>query len=290
MMGRVSIVISLAPAIGPTLAGPSSTRSAGAGSSAIVLPIALRRARRRRALDPQPRRDDARADRRAFGDPLGASASAAWSSASASSAARPRTGRGRGGRGRATLSTIALIVSLAVGVIALGLFVWRQLGCSAGRRAARPAGLPLGELLARRSPDGAPVDGVLRRHHRAAAVPAGRARVSALQTGLIVLPGALVDGPPRSDHRPHLRPLGHPGAAGARHDHRERDAVVLHDLHRPRRSGWSPSSRRCCRSVSRCRSPRCSPRRSRRCSRKFYSYGSAVSERCSRWPAPPASP
>ena len=39
-------------------------------------------------------------------------------------------------------------------------------------------------------------------------------------------------------HRPHLRPLGHAGAAGARRRHHERDAVVLHDLRRPTTPVW----------------------------------------------------
>ena len=54
--------------------------------------------------------------------------------------------------------------------------------------------------------------------------------VSALQTGLVALPGALVMGFTGPLDRPDLRPLGHPGAADPRFGHRRGVAVVLHDV------------------------------------------------------------
>ena len=127
MMGRVSVVISLAPAIGPTLAGLLLDTVGWRWIFAVVLPIALL------ALGVGARwihnlgETTHAPDRRPLGHPLGASASAGSSTASARSAARTRTGPRRRMPRPPPRRRIALIVSLSVGVIALGLFIWRQL-------------------------------------------------------------------------------------------------------------------------------------------------------------------
>ena len=92
MMGRVSVVISLAPAIGPTLSGllldTVGWRWIFGDRPADRAP----RARRRRPLDPQPRRADPRPDRRARRSSSPPSGSAGSCSASARSAARAAHG------------------------------------------------------------------------------------------------------------------------------------------------------------------------------------------------------
>ena len=102
-------------------------------------------------------------------------------------------------------------------------------------------------------------------------------QVSALTTGLVVLPGALVMGLTgpligRIYDRWGTRVLLIPGSiitSGVLWFYTTFDeytSIV----------GRSRSRRRFCRSVWRCRSRRCSRRRSARCEPRFYSYGSAV--------------
>lgn len=125
MMGRVSVVISLAPAIGPTLSGFLLDTVGWRAIFAVVLPIALVAlgvgARWIHNLGETTKApiDVPSVILSAFGfggivyglSQIGGAAS--HSSAAAEAAAGA--------------STVALVVSLTVGVIALGVFIWRQL-------------------------------------------------------------------------------------------------------------------------------------------------------------------
>ncbi len=194
MMGRVSVVISLAPAIGPTVAGLVLDTLSWRWIFAIVLPIALV------ALGVGARwvhnlgeTTDAPIDvpsvilsALGFGglvfglSQVGASASHGTTSAEVAAEATSR---------------ITLIVSLAVGVIALGLFIWRQLRLQKtddallDLRVFRSANFSLS--IAQMGVLSAAFFGVI------TVIPLylqGVLEVSALQTGLVGLPGALVMG------------------------------------------------------------------------------------------------
>jgi DHA2 family lincomycin resistance protein-like MFS transporter len=194
MMGRVSVVISLAPAIGPTVAGLILDTLSWRWIFALVLPIALV------ALGVGARwvhnlgePTDAPIDvpsiiLSAFGfgglvfglSQIGGSAAHGTTSAEVAAEATSR---------------ITLIVSLAVGVIALALFIWRQLRLQKDDDAlldlrvfrSTNFSLSIGQmgLLS------AAFFGVI------TVIPLylqGVLEVTALQTGLIGLPGALVMG------------------------------------------------------------------------------------------------
>jgi DHA2 family lincomycin resistance protein-like MFS transporter len=121
MMGRVSIVISLAPAIGPTLSGLLLDHLSWRWIFAIVLPIALV------ALAVGAR----------WVHNLGETSKAPIDILSVILSAFGFGGLVFGlsqigqteqqSSGAATLAVVTLSVSLSVGVIALGLFVWRQI-------------------------------------------------------------------------------------------------------------------------------------------------------------------
>ncbi|HYP73025.1 MAG TPA: DHA2 family efflux MFS transporter permease subunit [Microbacterium sp.] len=127
MMGRVSVVISLAPAIGPTMAGIVLDTLSWRWIFAIVLPIALvALVVGVRWIHNLGERTHAPLDilsvvLSAFGfgglvfglSQIGGTGHDAGTDAAAQAAA--------------SASTVTLIVSLSVGVIALGLFVWRQI-------------------------------------------------------------------------------------------------------------------------------------------------------------------
>lgn len=126
MMGRVSVVISLAPAIGPTLSGVLLQQLSWRWIFGIVLPIALvSLAIGARWIHNLGETTGAPLDvpsvilsALGFGglvfglSQIGGGSHAGGGAEAASAQA---------------LSTVTLIVSLAVGVVALGLFVWRQL-------------------------------------------------------------------------------------------------------------------------------------------------------------------
>jgi len=133
MMGRVSVVISLAPAIGPTMAGIVLDTLSWRWIFAIVLPIALIAlvvgVRWIHNLGEQTHAplDILSVVLSAFGFGglifgLSQIGGAAHGGATATDAAAQAAADAA-----ATASTITLVVSLSVGVIALGLFVWRQL-------------------------------------------------------------------------------------------------------------------------------------------------------------------
>ncbi len=126
MMGRVSVVISLAPAIGPTLSGFLLDTVGWRAIFAVVLPIALIAlgvgARWIHNIGETTKApiDIPSVILSAFGfggivyglsQIGGASAHTSGAAEEAASAA----------------SAVALVVSLSVGVVALGLFIWRQL-------------------------------------------------------------------------------------------------------------------------------------------------------------------
>lgn len=194
MMGRVSVVISLAPAIGPTVAGLILDTLSWRWIFALVLPIALV------ALGVGARwvhnlgeRTHAPIDvpsiiLSAFGfgglvfglSQIGGSAAHGTTSAEVAAEATSR---------------LTLIISLAVGVIALVLFIWRQLRLQKDDDAlldlrvfrSTNFSLSIGQmgLLS------AAFFGVI------TVIPLylqGVLEVTALQTGLIGLPGALVMG------------------------------------------------------------------------------------------------
>lgn len=126
MMGRVSVVISLAPAIGPTLSGFLLEELNWRWIFGIVLPIALAAlfigARWIHNLGETTRApiDVLSVILSAFGfggivyglSQIGGSAAHGATEADAAAG---------------TVSTVSLIVALSVGVVALALFVWRQL-------------------------------------------------------------------------------------------------------------------------------------------------------------------
>jgi len=125
MMGRVSVVISLAPAIGPTLSGFLLDTVGWRSIFAVVLPIALLAlgagARWIHNLGETTKApiDVLSVILSAFGfGGIVYGLSQIGGAAAHSSAAEDAA---------ASASTIALIVSLSVGVISLGLFIWRQL-------------------------------------------------------------------------------------------------------------------------------------------------------------------
>lgn len=192
MMGRVSIVISLAPAIGPTLSGFLLDTLSWRWIFGIVLPIALVAlavgARWIHNLGETTRApiDVLSVILSAFGfgglvyglSQIGGGAAHGASEAAAGAA-----------------STTSLIVSLSVGVVALGLFIWRQLRLQKvddallDLRVFRSANFSLS--IAQMGLLSVAFFGVI------TVVPLylqGVLEVSALQTGLVALPGALVMG------------------------------------------------------------------------------------------------
>ncbi|MCT9820495.1 DHA2 family efflux MFS transporter permease subunit [Microbacterium sp. W1N] len=126
MMGRVSVVISLAPAIGPTMAGIVLDTLSWRWIFAIVLPIAVIAlavgVRWIQNLGEQTRA------------PLDV-ISVILSALGFGGLVFGLSQIGGGGHGDATaaaaaasdMATVTLVVSLAVGVVGLGLFVWRQI-------------------------------------------------------------------------------------------------------------------------------------------------------------------
>ncbi|MDQ2698982.1 MAG: MFS transporter, partial [Actinomycetota bacterium] len=124
MMGRVSIVISLAPAIGPTVAGAILDNFEWRWIFGFVLPIAVAAlvigARWIHNLGEQTR---------APIDVLSVILSALGFGGVVFGLSQLGAGEHGGGAAAAAanaVSTTTLIVSLAVGVISLGLFAWRQ--------------------------------------------------------------------------------------------------------------------------------------------------------------------
>ncbi|MEU1970125.1 DHA2 family efflux MFS transporter permease subunit [Microbacterium sp. NPDC019599] len=194
MMGRVSVVISLAPAIGPTLSGFLLDTLSWRWIFGIVLPIALVAlavgARWIHNLGETTRApiDVLSVILSALGfgglvfglSQIGGSAS--HGSTAADAAAE-------------TVSTVSLIASLTIGVIALGLFVWRQLRLQKiddallDLRVFKSGNFSL--AIGQMGLLSVAFFGVL------TVVPLylqGVLGVTALQTGLVALPGALVMG------------------------------------------------------------------------------------------------
>ena len=234
MMGRVSIVMSLAPAIGPTLSGLLLDTVGWRWIFGIVLPIALL------ALGVGARwihnlgEPTERPDRRPVDHPVGARLRR--------DRLRPEPDRRRAPRTAAAPRTprrptrcrrSTLIVSFGVGVVALGLFIWRQLILQKTDRAL----LDLRVFRSLNFSLSIAQMGLLSLAFFGAITVVPLYMQSVLQVSAFDdrprraarRPG---DGPGRSAHRPHLRPLGHPRAADPRLDHREWRAVVLHDLRR----------------------------------------------------------
>lgn len=194
MMGRVSVVISLAPAIGPTLSGFLLDTVGWRAIFGVVLPIALVAlavgARWIHNLGETTRApiDVLSVILSAFGfgglvyglSQIGGAAS------HGTTAAEEAAG---------TVSTVSLIVSLSVAVVALALFVWRQLRLQKvddallDLRVFRSANFSL--AIGQMALLSIAFFGVI------TVVPLYMQRVlqvSALETGLVVLPGALVMG------------------------------------------------------------------------------------------------
>ncbi|MBD7956808.1 multidrug efflux MFS transporter [Microbacterium sp. Sa4CUA7] len=120
MMGRVSVVISLAPAIGPTMSGFLLDTLSWRWIFAIVLPIALI------ALGVGARWiHNLGEPRHAPLDVLSVVLSALGFGGVVFGLSQ--LGGGHGGDAAAALSTTTLVVSLSIGAVSLGLFVWRQL-------------------------------------------------------------------------------------------------------------------------------------------------------------------
>ncbi|WP_243074543.1 MDR family MFS transporter [Microbacterium sp. SS28] len=193
MMGRVSVVISLAPAIGPTLSGFLLDTLSWRWIFGIVLPIALV------ALAIGARWiHNLGETTRAPIDVLSVILSAlgfgglVFGLSQIGGAAHGSSGTDAAAD---TVSTVSLYASLAVGVIALGLFVWRQLKLQKvddallDLRVFRSANFSLS--IGQMGLLSVAFFGVL------TVVPLylqGVLGVTALQTGLVALPGALIMG------------------------------------------------------------------------------------------------
>ena len=126
MMGRVSVVISLAPAIGPTLSGFLLDTVGWRAIFAVVLPIALL------ALGIGARWIHNLGEKtKAPIDVLSVVLSAfgfggiVYGLSQIGGAAAHTTGAAE--EAASAASTVALVISLSVGAVALGLFIWRQL-------------------------------------------------------------------------------------------------------------------------------------------------------------------
>lgn len=194
MMGRVSVVISLAPAIGPTLSGFLLDTVGWRSIFAVVLPIALLSlaagARWIHNLGDTTKApiDVLSVILSAFGfggivyglSQIGGAAAETSDAAEAAASAA---------------STVSLIVALSVGVVSLALFVWRQVRLQKADRALldlrvfRSANfsLAIGQMI------------VLSIAFFGAitVIPLymqNVLEVSAFETGLVILPGALVMG------------------------------------------------------------------------------------------------
>ena len=134
-------------------------------------------------------------------------------------------------------------------------------------------------------------DGAVRHADPAADLPAERARPRPAATGLLLLPGGLLQGVLVADRRPPLRQARPARAARPRHDPRQRRAVGPLDL-----SELDAASRSCSARTSRSASAspscsrRCSPSASARCPASSTRTAARSSARCSRSPAPPARP
>jgi MFS transporter, DHA2 family, lincomycin resistance protein len=192
MMGRVSVVISLAPAIGPTLSGLLLDSVGWRWIFGIVLPIALIAlfvgARWIRSIGETSRApiDVLSVILSAFG--FGGIVYGLSQIGGADA-------HGAGAAAADAMATVSLIVSLSVGVVSLGLFVWRQLvlqrvdDALLDLRVFRSANFSfsIGEMALL----SAAFFGTI------TVLPLYLQRVlgaSALETGLVALPGALVMG------------------------------------------------------------------------------------------------
>jgi DHA2 family lincomycin resistance protein-like MFS transporter len=194
MMGRVSVVISLAPAIGPTLSGFLLDTVGWRSIFAVVLPIALV------ALAAGARWIHNLGDNiKAPIDVLSVILSAlgfggiVYGLSQIGGAAAHTSGAAEEAAGAA--STVALVVSLSVGVLALGLFIWRQLRLQKvddallDLRVFRTANfsLAIGQMAVL----------CVAFFGAITVIPLymqNVLQVSAFETGLVVLPGALVMG------------------------------------------------------------------------------------------------
>jgi DHA2 family lincomycin resistance protein-like MFS transporter len=194
MMGRVSVVISLAPAIGPTLSGFLLDTVGWRSIFAVVLPIALvalaAGARWIHNLGESTRAPidvlSVILSALGFGGLVYGLSQIGGAAAHASGAAEEAAG---------AASTVALVVSLSVGVIALALFIWRQLRLQKvddallDLRVFRSANfsLAIGQMVVL----------CIAFFGAITVIPLymqNVLQVSAFETGLVVLPGALVMG------------------------------------------------------------------------------------------------
>ena len=194
MMGRVSMVIALAPAIGPTMSGVLLDTLGWRWIFGIVLPIALAALAVgaiwiRNISETMREPIDALSvvlSAFGFGGVVYGLSQIGGAAAHGGSAAEEAAG---------TAATTTLIVSLAVGVIALALFAWRQI-------ALQTRGVPLLDLRVFRSANfslSVAQFGLLSISFFGAItiIPLYMQNVlefSASVTGLVVLPGALLMG------------------------------------------------------------------------------------------------
>jgi DHA2 family lincomycin resistance protein-like MFS transporter len=128
MMGRVSIVISLAPAIGPSLSGFLIDTVGWRWNFGVVLPIALV-ALAMGAIWIRNLGDTTRAPIDVLSVVLSALGfgGIVYGLSQIGGAAEGGSAEGSAAAAAAGTATVSLIVAFAVGVVALALFVWRQL-------------------------------------------------------------------------------------------------------------------------------------------------------------------
>ncbi|HWM15822.1 MAG TPA: MDR family MFS transporter [Microbacterium sp.] len=193
MMGRVSIVMSLAPAIGPTLSGVLLDSVGWRWIFGIILPIALV------ALGVGARWvHNLGEPTRAPIDVLSIILSAFGFGGIVFGLSQIGAGGHGGGAAEAAadaMSTATLVISLVVGAVALGLFIWRQLLLQKNDRALLDLrvfrSLNFSLAIAQMGLLSLAFFGAI------TVVPLylqSVLQISALETGLIVLPGALAMG------------------------------------------------------------------------------------------------
>ena len=218
MMGRVGLVISLAPAIGPTLAGAVLNVTSWRVLFAIVLPIALIAL----AMGAKWMTN--------LGETTDAPIDVLSIVLSAFGFGGVVYGLSQfGGEGESGGATIG-VVSLIVGGIALALFVWRQIVL----QRVDDALLDLRVFRSRNYTLAVIVMAILAMSMFGTLVLLPQylqnvAGLDALQSGLVLLPRFRPHGTAGTDHGSHLRRPRHAHPARPRHDHGLGCAVLLLD-------------------------------------------------------------
>ena len=265
VMGNLSIVISVAPAIGPTVSGVVLSFLGWRAVFLVVLPIALVTLwiGLRRMVDVgEPTRCP---DRRAVGRAVGRSASAASSTVSARSARAAR------------VPCCPTWVPFVVGGLGIAAFVARQLMLQRTDRALLDLRTFRSRTFTTASLIMMLMMATLLGSLTLLPIYMQRCCASARSSPVCCCCRAVSHGPARAGGRPAVRPGRRPRAAGARHASSPAWRCGGARCSTPRaRPGSSWASTCCSRWASRSSSPRCSPPASGAVEPRLYSYGSAI--------------